>query len=382
MKRIGIIIFAALSVALSSCSEEAIHPDQGYDGIQQAPELVPLAITTGTETKTVLSGTTVNWTSDDRIAVFDDLHYRNCFEAVAVNGASAVFEGRVAAKTTDFYAVYPYESAIKADAENIYLTLPVEQQAFADSFAEEHNISIAHDRKTAEADGVDGVVFENKCALLKFKIPAMFTNIVEASFTADNRALVGDMIYSKEEDCFIGTTNGSSKVSLKGQLKGGQTYYFVVSPGEVRGFRLTVKDASGVEMTNESQKSFEAKAGVIQDLGEVKVVVKPRVWAEHIYSGGAHVRTDVWLDLGLPSGMEKYVEEVYGYLHPSGGSVANFYRTFVMSKSQGNVKFPYLMLDPQSKKCIPQGYYVANITYALSGYGYVNTTATVYIPAP
>ena len=97
MKRIGIIIFVALTVVLASCSGEAILPDQGLDSVQPAPELAPLSISTGVQTKTVLSGTTVNWTADDQIAVFDDLHYLNCFDAVSVSGASAVFEGKVAA---------------------------------------------------------------------------------------------------------------------------------------------------------------------------------------------------------------------------------------------------------------------------------------------
>ena len=371
MNRIGLLI-VTIAALLSSCARESLPP-----------ELVPLCLSTGVETKTSLSGTSVKWTSDDQIAVFDDLHYRNRFEAVSVDGSNAVFKGKVTARTTDFYAVYPYSGAVSADAENIYVMLPVDQQPVAGSFAEEHNVSIAHGTKAVEDVRVDGLVFENTCALLKFTVPAMFSSIGEASFTADNRALAGKMIYSNDEKSVVGVTEGSNTVTLEGQLKGGKEYFFVVSPGEVNGFSLSITDSSnGVTLTNESTKSFEAKAGTIQDLGEVKIVVKPRVWAQHVYSGGKHVRTDVWLDLGLPSGIEKYVEEVYGYLHPSGGSVSNLCRTFVMSKSQGNVKFPYLMLDPMSKSCLSEGYYVANVTYALSGYSYVNTTVVAYIPAP
>ena len=371
MKRIGIIISAALAALLASCSDDAILPEHGVDSVQPDPELVPLSISTGTQTKTVLSGTTVNWTDDDQIAVFDDLHYLNCFDAVSVSGASAVFEGKVAAKTTDFYAIYPYASALRADAENIYVNLPMVQEPLAGSFAEEHNVSIAHGTKAVGEDGVDGVVFENKCALLKFKIPSMFTDIAEASFIAENRALAGDMVYSKDGGYFIGTTSGSSKVTLNGQMKGGQTYYFVVSPGEVRGFRLTVKDDSGVEMTNSSQKSFQAKAGVITDLGEVKIVINPSLR----FDG-----TDVWFDIGLPKGLEKYVDSVEGWLSPN-GQISSAYRIIVMNSENANVRFPYLTIVFAGKNDIPPGNHILHLNYVIKGLGRFEEDFPVVVPA-
>ena len=370
MKRIGIIIFAVLTAVLASCSDDAILSDQGVDIVQPAPELVPLSISTGTQTKTVLSGTTVNWTADDQVAVFDDLHYLNCFDAVSVSGSSAVFEGKVAAKTTDFYAVYPYTSAIRADAENIYVNIPMVQEPLADSFAEEQNVSIAHGTKAVGDDDVDGVVFENKCALLKFKIPSMFTDIAEASFIAENRTLVGNMVYSKDDDCFIGTTSGNSKVSLGGQMKGGQTYYFVVSPGEVRGFRLTVKDASGAEMINSSQKSFEAKAGVITDLGEVKFVINPSLR----FDG-----TDVWFDIGLPKGAEKYIDSVEGWLSRN-GQISSAYRIIVMSSESGNLRFPYLTIVFAGKNDIPSGSHILHLNYVIKGLGRFEEDFPVEVP--
>ena len=76
-------------------------------------------------------------------------------------------------------------------------------------------------------------------------------------------------------------------------------------------------DDSGVEMTNSSQKSFQAKAGVITDLGEVKIVINPSLR----FDG-----TDVWFDIGLPKGMEKYVDSVEGWLAPN-GQISSAYRT-------------------------------------------------------
>jgi hypothetical protein len=369
MKRSGIII--ALAVALSSCTHEAVPP-----------EFVPLSITTGGQTKTVLDGTAVRWTDDDQVAVFDDLHYLNQFNAVSVDNSSAVFEGKVAARTTDFYAVYPYACAISADDDNIIVRLPSIQEAAAGTFAEDLNISVAHGTKSVDATEADGLIFRNTCALLKFTIPSMFTSIVEATFTADNRSLAGSLVYSKDEACLMDVLddeNDSNRVTLKGDLKGGQTYYFVVSPGVIEGFSLTVKDASGVVLTNSSEKSFEAKAGVIRDLGEVKIVVTPNIRVEHVYSSGAHTGTNIWFDLGLPSGMEQYVESVEGWISKS-GQIADAYRIIAMDRNYGTMKFPYLTLVFPGRNFIPAGGYLLHVRYVISGLGLFEEDIPVVVP--
>ena len=371
MKRSGIII--AIALALSSCTRETVPP-----------EFVPLSITTGGQTKTVLDGTAVRWTDGDQIAVFDDLHYRNQFDAVSVENFSAVFEGKVAARTTDFYAVYPYSSAVSADEDNILLSLPSVQDAAEGTFAEDLNISVAHGVKTVDAVKAEGLMFRNTCALLKFTIPSMFTSIVEATFTAGNRPLAGTLVYSKAEDRLVGVADGapaSKSVTLKGNLKGGKTYYFVVSPGEIRDFSLTVRDASGVILTNSSEKSFEAKAGVIRDLGEVKIVVTPNIHVEHLYSSGAHTGTNIWFDLGLPSGMEQYVESVEGWISKS-GEIEDAYRIISMDRNYGTMKFPYLTLVFPGRNFIPAGGYVLHVRYVISGLGLFEEDIPVVVPAP
>jgi hypothetical protein len=359
---------------LSSCSAEAILPEQGLDNVQSAPELVPLSISTGGQTKTVLSGTTVNWTSDDQIAVFDDMHYRNCFDAVSVSGSNAVFEGKVAARTTEFYAVYPYSGAVKADKEYIYVNLPSEQGAVAGSFAEDMNISIAKGVKAVDADEAQGMVFENVCALLKFKVPSMITSVDEASFSADNRSLAGAMIYSKQEQRLVGVVDGDSEsdvLTLKGNMQGGQTYYFVTSPGEIRGFSLSIVDPDGVRLTNRSEKSFVAEAGVITDLGEVKIVVSPNLRFEG---------TNVWFDMGLPKGAEKYIDSVEGWLSPS-GQISNAYRIISMNSENGGVRFPYLTIVFAGKNDIPPGNQILHLRYVIKGVGLFEENIPVVVPA-
>jgi hypothetical protein len=332
--------------------------------VQPAPELVPLSISTGTQTKTVLSGTTVNWTADDQIAVFDDLHCLNCFDAVSVNGTIAVFEGKVAAKTTDFYAVYPYASAVRIDDDNLYVKLPSEQTSKVSSFAEEHNISVAHGQKTVDADVVEGLVFINVCSLIKFTLPDKLSRISEVSFTASNRLLAGDMTIAKS-DYGVSMDSGSNTVKMKGSFGAGSTFYFVVSPGDINGFSIRVTAENGANYTKSSTKSINAESGKIQDLGIIEFSVEPKVVASHVYPSGKLSGTSVMLDLGLPPGMEEYVDRVEAYVQKNGQG--NVYRSIALDASRGEVKPSVEMKVPYGNSYMQRGEYVAHITYYMNG---------------
>lgn len=363
---------------MSSCSGEAILPDQGIDSVQPAPELVPLSISTGTQTKTVLSGTTVNWTADDQIAVFDDLHYLNRFDAVSVSGSSAVFEGKVAARTTDFYAVYPYASAVRTDGDNLYVTLPSEQTSKIGSFADDHNISIAHGQKTVDADVVEGLVFRNVCSLIKFTLPDKLSRISEVSFTASNRLLAGDLTISKS-DYGVGVKSGSNTVKMKGSFGAGSTFFFVVAPGDISGFTITVTAENGANYSKTSSKNFSAEAGKIKDLGVIEFSVEPRVWAEHTYPSGKLSGTSVMLDLGLPPGMEEYVDRVEAYVQKPG--YGNVYRSVALEASRGEVKPSVEMKVPYGNSYMQRGEYVAHITYYMNGKT-IGRDVAFTVPAP
>lgn len=363
---------------MSSCSGEAILPDQGIDSVQPAPELVPLSISTGTQTKTVLSGTTVNWTADDQIAVFDDLHYLNRFDAVSVSGSSAVFEGKVAARTTDFYAVYPYASAVRTDGDNLYVTLPSEQTSKIGSFADDHNISIAHGQKTVDADVVEGLVFRNVCSLIKFTLPDKLSRISEVSFTASNRLLAGDLTISKS-DYGVGVKSGSNTVKMKGSFGAGSTFFFVVAPGDISGFSITVTAENGANYSKTSSKNFSAEAGKIKDLGVIEFSVEPRVWAEHTYPSGKLSGTSVMLDLGLPPGMEEYVDRVEAYVQKPG--YGNVYRSVALEASRGEVKPSVEMKVPYGNSYMQRGEYVAHITYYMNGKT-IGRDVAFTVPAP
>jgi hypothetical protein len=202
----------------------------------------------------------------------------------------------------------------------------------------------------------------------------MITSVDEASFSADNRSLAGAMIYSKQEQRLVGVVDGDSEsdvLTLKGNMQGGQTYYFVTSPGEIRGFSLSIVDPDGVRLTNRSEKSFVAEAGVITDLGEVKIVVSPNLRFEG---------TNVWFDMGLPKGAEKYIDSVEGWLSPS-GQISNAYRIISMNSENGGVRFPYLTIVFAGKNDIPPGNQILHLRYVIKGVGLFEENIPVVVPA-
>ena len=358
MRRLAINIAAIAAVVLSSCSREAILPEQ--DGSRLPGELAPLTISTGEMTRTSLSGTVVNWSDDDQIAVFDDLHYNNVFDAVEVSGSTAVFEGLVTARTTDFYAVYPYSDAVTADDESICVTLPSDQTPMSGTFAEEHNISIAHATKTAEADVVEGVVFKNVCALIQFTVPQRLAAVTEVAFTANNRTLAGDLVVSKS-DMGVTCNSGTNTVKMTGDFKAGSTFYFVVVPGEVNGFSATVKTKSGATFRKSSSKSFEAKASTIKNLGEIDFNESPSASAKHTYENGVLTGTEVSFSLGLPDDVAANVTKFTAKMFDSEGrECRNIMRELSVPKSVVMEVFSNYVY-------IPQGEYTIRYLYIWDG---------------
>ena len=373
MKKINIILAALAIAAASSCSYEEHNATPEVVGPQPAAELVPLCLTTGEMTKTSLQGTTVNWTSDDEIAVFDNVNYPNRFTAVSVKGSSAIFEGLVGAATTEFYAVYPYSSAKSIDASNITVTLPASQTSAAGTFAEEHNISVARGVKEVGEENVEGIKFDNVCGLIQFTVPQRISAVKNVVFEAENRSLAGDLVISKDGLKVESVANGTNSVSMSGDFAAGSTFYFVVAPGDVSGFSITVTAQNGATYSKVSSKSFTVEAAAMKNLGVIDFKAEPSARAEHTYSGGILTGTKVILTPGLPSGMEAYVQNLTASMTRNGIE----YRR--ISKSSASAT--EVMEVANGMTYVPQGEYVVEYTYTLNGVAETKTV-NVTVPAP
>ena len=373
MKKINIILAALAIAAASSCSYDEHNVIPEVAGPQPAEDLVPLCLTTGEMTKTSLQGTTVNWTSDDEIAVFDNVNYPNKFTAVSVEGSLAVFEGLVGAATTEFYAVYPYSSAKSIDASNITVTLPAAQTSAAGTFAEEHNISVAYGVKEVGEENVEGVMFDNVCGLIQFTVPQRISAVKNVVFKAENRSLAGDLVISKDGLKVESVANGTNSVSMSGDFAAGSTFYFVVAPGEVNGFSITVTAQNGATYSKVSSKSFTVEAAAMKNLGVIDFKAEPSAIAEHTYESGVLSGTKVTLNLGLPAGMEGYVENLTASMTRNGVE----YRK--ISKSSASAS--EVMNVVNGTTYIPQGDYTIQYTYTLNGVPETKTV-NVTVPAP
>ena len=373
MKKINIILSALTIVAASSCSYEGHSVTPEVAGQQPAEELVPLCLTTGEMTKTSLQGTSVNWTSDDEIAVFDNVNNPNRFTATSVEGSSAVFEGLVGAGTTDFYAVYPHSSAKGIDASNITVSLPGAQTSAAGTFAEEHNISVAHGVKTPGEESVEGIKFDNVCGLIQFTVPQRISAVKNVVFKAENRSLAGDLVISKDGLKVESVANGTNSVSMSGDFAAGSTFYFVVAPGEVNGFSITVTAQNGATYSKVSSKSFTVEAAAMKNLGVIDFTAEPGAKAEHTYSGGTLTGTKVTLTPGLPAGMEAYVENLTASMTRDGIE----YRRISKSSAASSE----VMEVVNGMTYVPQGEYIVEYTYTLNGVPETKTV-NVTVPAP
>lgn len=373
MKKINIILAALAMTAAFSCSYEEPYVAPETDGTTPSEVLVPLTLSTGEMTRTSLDGTSVKWTADDHIAVYDNVNYANDFAATSVDGSSAVFEGFVGEGTTDFYAVYPYSGAKGIDASNITVTLPSAQTSADGTFAEEHNISVAHGVKTPGEENVSGIKFDNVCGLIQFTVPKRISAVKNVSFKAENRALAGDLSISKSELKVVSVANGSNTVNMTGNFAAGSTFYFVVAPGEVNGFSITVTAQNGATYSKTSTKSFTVEAAAMKNLGEIDFKAEPSAEAVHTYENGVLTGTNVTLTPGLPAGMEAYVENLTATLTKNGVE----YRK--ISKSSASAS--EVMDVVKGRVYVPQGEYVIEYTYTLNGVAETKTV-NVTVPAP
>ena len=364
------IAAAVLSFAAVSCTNDII--DNNAE-VNQDGNLVPMILNSGPSVRTSLNGSSVNWTADDVIAVYDRNNAANRFTASSVDGSNAVFEGMVAEGTTDFYAVYPYDKAVKATDSEIMVTLPSDQTPAAGTFAEEHNISIASGVKVPGVEEVSGILFMNICGLVQFTVPERLAAVSEVSFTANDKDIAGNLTVSKSDvKSVVSVSDASRTITMKGSFEAGSTFYLVVAPGQINGFSIKVVAENGAEFSKVSAKSITVAAGAVKNLGVIDFTAAPTATANHKYPNGILSGTDVTLNLGIPAGMEGYVQNLTAKMTSSEGTV-------VRSLSTTSAQQSMALSVANGFTYIPQGEYSLSFTYTLNG---VEDTKTISLTVP
>lgn len=264
MKTTCNILILAVTLLLAACNQENILENK--DNGSEAGQRVPMTFTAGTaQTRTALGddGMAVNWTLNDKVAIWDGT-YKNEFTATTVSGSTATLEGE--AKVTDTYtAFYPYtdDGTLTLDNTAITFTLPAEQDATASSFAEGLNPSWAQ-----ATDGSKNLTFQNLCALAKFTVDA--DGVTEVTLTANQEsdALAGGLTYTIADGTLTATGSASRSVTLTGTFTKGETYYFVVAPGTLTGgVTLNYMGEGGKTYVRTTTSEVTFTAGKITKLG-------------------------------------------------------------------------------------------------------------------
>ena len=266
------LLLGAACVALAGGLMTACTQDE-TEGLATG-KLVPMTFTAGTaQTRTALGddGMAVNWTLNDKVAIWDGT-YKNEFTATTVDGSNATLEGE--AQTAESYtAFYPYAAVTDITHDAITFTLPAEQTATAGGFAEGLNPSWAQ-----ATGGSNQLQFHNLCALVKFTVDDSGLDGVQSltlEANTDGHALAGSLTYTIGTDGSDGTlaaNDGASQaVTLKGSFKAGETYYFVVAPGTLTGgITLSYTDSSnGLKYLKTTSNAVTLTAGHILNLGTV-----------------------------------------------------------------------------------------------------------------
>ena len=304
-KYILIIAVAIASLFAYSCTSGSIDREEAP---VPAVKLVPLVLNSGVSVKTSLnSDGTVSWSDKDQIAVIDCINEVRPFSSsISEDRTSATFKGNVADGTEQFYAVYPFGSVTAADKSSISVTLPASQNPTPGTFENNLNISVASGSKSPGVEEVNGVKFNNLCGLLRFTMPDELGSINKVSFTA-NRAIAGDLTITKATMNFTDVTGTVSTITKEGNFEKGSTFYFVITPGDIVGFSISVTTTDGIEFTKSSDKTIEIYAGQSKNLGVIPMVANAAysgLSAAHTFENDVLTGTQVTFTPSVPEGVE------------------------------------------------------------------------------
>jgi len=355
MKTNRIIIAALFISAAVSCQKE------GFGGSENARETESATIVAGEMTRTSLNGNEVHWTSDDVIAVYDNFGYKNEFNVLKASASYATFSGEVTSGTTKIYAVYPYELAGAVSGSTVNVTIPVDQTSKVGSFAEEHNISVAKGTKNPGVEEIEDITFKNVVSYLKFTIPSYIEDAKSVTFSTTSRAIAGSATVDASAEVPVATAaeNASNSVKMTGSYPAGSQFMFVLTPGNIQGFTVTVvTDKTTWTITRSSEVSFAP--GQYKNLGTLELEqVGVTATADHTYSGNTLTGTTVSVSLNIPTATQQYASDLELVV------VRNADGAVVRSASNSTLSSSVTLAATQDWPYLPQGTYTVSGSYKL-----------------
>lgn len=356
----------ALIFAVTACNTDYVSDNYS------SSDLEPMSFSE-LQTRTILNPTdgSVNWTAGDQIAIFDNLNGKNIFSNSAEDVSS--FYGNVTLGTTHFWGVYPYSLVESASNGIVSATLPSTQNPKAGTFAENLNFSVASGSKTPGTPQVTGVTFQNVCGLISFTVPSRIA-AKKVTFTSSSRAIAGTLAIDCENATATISSNGSKAVTMEGDFAAGSTFYFVVTPGKIEGFKIEVETKAGSEYYKSASNGvIDVTAGQITNLKDIDFKNGiASASASHTYSNNTLTGTSLTVQHGIPSDMWADVTNLSITVSKDGKNYRSYSSTSITGAE----------VVPTGKIYLPQGTYTVSGHYTTNGIQTpVSTTFSVGAPS-
>lgn len=234
------------------------------------------------DTRTQLAeGNKVKWIAGDQIAVIpaegESIYTANTAVFTAdKDGFSVNITGSVV-ETPEYYALYPSSAAtdgyypISGSQKAFGLTIPAQQIAMPNTFAENLNLGYAHST-------TQNLSFKNVNALIKFRLTGSAVSnlskirIYPTASMGVTPDLSGELLVDTSNGEYLGMNGAGGNVELTGDFLANSTYYIVSAPASLpQGFSMSFIDKDGKEYVKYALNKAELKAGDILNLGEINV---------------------------------------------------------------------------------------------------------------
>ncbi|MBO6169184.1 MAG: hypothetical protein J6O51_04350 [Bacteroidales bacterium] len=259
-----ILFFFAAAAVLAACTRENA-PD-----VQPSGPMVEMTFEASASdlTKAGLDDLSVVWSAGDKIAIFDGISETpNEFTLVSGDGStSGIFTGSLSTGATDFYAVYPFDAAVRlVTGETLLLELEIPaQQAIPDGQKVDPKALVA----VSKAAG-DKLQFHNVVSLAKVSISdagVKYFSLTPASVGAAPEVMGFDPATGEFGGEFFAQ---SYTASCAGSSFAPGDYYLAVLPGSYEGINLIAATESSKALKSSTNTAVFRRSGCL-NLGDLQ----------------------------------------------------------------------------------------------------------------
>ena len=258
----SMMAFAAI-VSFASCSSEDNNTTIENESAVKVMTFTATQEGNEASTKATLSGTYINWESEDKISIFDGTNNNQFTLTGGAESTSGKFSGE-AEQSTSYTAVYPYQSTASLSGDDVTnVTLPATQNATDNSFDKNAALMMAQSDNTT-------LNFKNVVGYVKVKPKFACSKIVlQAAGASEYLAGRCTLSYGEGMPSIAFTSEQSTSITLSGNITANTAYYIAVPAVTLSaGWSISFTDNTGDVYTRTGSNSITFKRNTIINLGE------------------------------------------------------------------------------------------------------------------